>query len=84
MNAVRIAQVDIVVMPRAEWNQSAPHAHVSLAYGREEDGAFEERYRTSLKFEGAEFDAFMAAFQDLEGRFLQGIMTIKGLRGAIE
>ena len=84
MNAVRIAQVDIVVMPRVDWNQSQPHAHVSLAYGREDEGVFSERYRTSLRFEGAEFGAFMAAFQDLEGRFLQGIMAIKGLRGVVE
>jgi len=71
-------------MPRSDWNQSEPHAHVALAYGREEGGVFEERYRSSLKFTGAEFMAFMAAFQDLEGRFLQGIMSIKNLQGTVE
>lgn len=83
VNAVKIAQVDITILPNSEWNQSVPHAHVGLVYGREEGGVFTEAYRKSLRFEGAEFGQFMAAFQDLEGRFLQGIMAIKGLRGVV-
>jgi hypothetical protein len=70
-------------MPSVEWKQGEPHAHVALAYGTEVEGVFTERYRTSLRFEGAEFGQFMASFQDLEGRFLQGIMAIKGLRGVV-
>jgi hypothetical protein len=83
VDKVDVAQVDLVLAPNPEWQQDAAHAHISLIYGQDVDGAMVERYRESIYFRDEEFAQFVAAFADLKARFLAEVMRIKGMQGVV-
>lgn len=81
---IQLAQVDIVIDPKPEWNQQAPHAFVRLSVGNTVGGVFEKLYDKELRFEGADFMAFIANFQDLDTRFFQFLLDSGKLQGSMK
>lgn len=76
--------INVVAIPRSEWNQSDSHAHVCLAYGNTLDGVFVPRYYESLYFRDAEFAQFVTLLGGLEAQTLQAVQQIKGLAGTVK
>lgn len=76
--------INVVAIPRSEWNQSDSHAHICLAYGNTVDGAFMPRYYESLYFRDAEFAQFVQLLGGLEGQTLEAVRQIKGISGTIK
>lgn len=81
---VQLAQIDIVIDPKAEWNQTAPHAYVRLSVGNTVEGVFQKFYDKELRFEGAEFMPFIMAFQDLDTRFFQFLVDSGKIQGSMK
>ena len=78
---VRLGQLDIIIDPKSEWNQTAPHVVVRLCVGNTIAGGFQKLYDRELRFEGTEFAMFISNFTDLENRFFQFLIDSGKITG---
>lgn len=76
--------VNVVSIPRSDWNQVDPHAHICLAFGNDVEGVFVPQYFQSHYFRDSEFAQFAALLGTLEGQTLEAIRQIKGLAGTVK
>jgi hypothetical protein len=83
VSIVKIANVNVVVVPVEAWQQTEPHLHIAYYVGTERDGVFVPVYLKERRFQGADMAAFLAQFGSLEGAFLQFLVSVGEVAGTV-
>ena len=83
VSIVKIANVNVVVVPVEEWKQTEPHLHIAYYVGTERNGTFIPVYLKERRFDGADMAAFLAQFGTLEGAFLQFLVNAGEVAGTV-
>jgi hypothetical protein len=83
VSIVKIANVNVVVLPVEDWKQTEPHLHIAYYVGTERDGVFIPVYLKERRFQGADMAAFLAQFGTLESAFLAFLVSTGEIRGTV-
>lgn len=81
---MKLGQVTIVIEPEADFAQEEPHLYIRLYHGKTVDGVFHRMYFSEVRKTGQQFLQWIAAFQDLDGRFFQQLIDDGDLRGMVK
>lgn len=81
---MELGQLTIVLKPEAEFGQTEPHVYARHIFGKTVDGEFQAAYTGKEYLTGDDLYSFLAAFQDLAGRYFQFWAARRGMQGTVE